>query len=193
MYASMFCKPALKAFQNKLKHQEVAAAHVSLNITPKTLPQVEFRFRMDESVLSSEQIQANHNRMDQLARDFRLGATELYLKVAREECDAYEKLMTKILNDFPKVNVSVANVDVRDGMNATDLQRNETRQQGQNIRLPATRLYTEYMKTSRKRVLLDSERDCLFLAERRVIETPFVAGPVRFENPPLRKDFTLQA
>ena len=111
----------------------------------------------------------------------------MYLKIAKEECEAHDERMKKILGEFPK-DTTITNVHDREGTNAIDLQQhvatrsrtnrdavtvamtahsptvpNETRQQGQNNKsLPATRLYTEYMKASRKRVMLEAEKDGLF-------------------------------
>ncbi|CAF1355734.1 unnamed protein product [Adineta steineri] len=80
---------------------------------------------MDETSLISEQIQENKKRILKLSRDFRLKATQLYLKIVKEECKLQHKKLEKVLNDFlqhevqktPSSSPTFGRVDERDDDN----------------------------------------------------------------------------
>jgi hypothetical protein len=101
-YARAFCKPALKSYQKKKKNFDLVAAHILHDVIPKILPQYDFNLPVDDNSLSSEQAQENKANMQKLSRDFRLKATELYLKIAKEEFDFQEERLQKLLDDFPQ-------------------------------------------------------------------------------------------
>ncbi|CAF3833187.1 unnamed protein product [Rotaria sordida] len=103
IYAKTFCKPALKAYQKKKKNFDLVAAHISYDIVPKILPQdYVFNLPMDENSLSSEQVQENKVNIHKLSRDFRLKATELYLKIVKEEFEFQKERLEKLLEDSPQ-------------------------------------------------------------------------------------------
>ena len=95
LYARAYCKPALKSYQKKKKNYDLVAAHISHDVIPKILPQYDFNLPVDETSLSSEQAQENRESMHKLSRDCRLKATELYLKIAKEEFDFQEERLTE--------------------------------------------------------------------------------------------------
>ena len=101
IYAKTFCKPAMKSYHKKKKNFDLVAAHISYDIIPKILPQYDFNLPLDETSLSSEQIQVNKENIHELSRNFRLKATELYLKIKKEEFDFQKERFKKLLEDFP--------------------------------------------------------------------------------------------
>ncbi|CAF1558424.1 unnamed protein product [Rotaria sp. Silwood1] len=103
IYAKTFCKSALKIYLKKKKNFDLVAAHISYDIIPKILPQCDvFNLPMDENSLSSEQVHKNKENMHKLSRDFRLKATELYLKIVQEEFEFQKERLEKLLGDFPQ-------------------------------------------------------------------------------------------
>jgi hypothetical protein len=206
-YARAYCKPALKSYHKKKKNFDLVAAHISHDVIPKILPQYDFDLPVDDTSLSSEQAQENRESMHKLSRDFRLEATELYLKIAKEEFEFQEEKLRRLLDDFPQDRYKVPSAstvtDEENGVEPID-----DHEQGEGVLtqrpLPQRRirrfishkgseLYTKYMEIALKRALLETEREILFLAERGVNETPFVLQEARDLNPILRKDFVLQA
>jgi hypothetical protein len=85
IYAKTYCRPALKAYQKKQNTFDLIAAHISYDIVPKIVPQYDFNLPVDGNSLSSEQTQENKESIQKLSRDFRLQATQLYLKISKEE------------------------------------------------------------------------------------------------------------
>ncbi|UJR18849.1 hypothetical protein I4U23_021977 [Adineta vaga] len=202
IYANTFCRPALKAYHKKKKNFELVAAHISNDIIPKNLPQYDFSLPMDESSLSAEEILKNKKSIEELSKDFRIKATELYLKVAKGEYDFQNERLDKLLRDFPPDTYDVpltqiqqaAAIDKNDGDEADNngcfTQR--VRTQIDIIESKGSEMFTEYVEISYKKALLEIEREVLFLDERSVKETPFEIQEARKMNPVLRKDFTLQ-
>ncbi|CAF1170536.1 unnamed protein product [Adineta steineri] len=80
---------------------------------------------MDETSLISEQIQENKKSIHKLSRDFRLKATQLYLKIVKEESKFQHEKFEKVLNDFlqheaqktPSSSSTFGRVDERDDNN----------------------------------------------------------------------------
>ncbi|CAF5010076.1 unnamed protein product, partial [Rotaria sp. Silwood1] len=104
IYAKTFCKSALKAYEKKKKNFDLVAAHISsYDIIPKILPQDDvFNLLVDENSLSSEQVHDNKENIHKISRDFRLEATELYLKIVKEEFEFDKERLEKLLEDFPQ-------------------------------------------------------------------------------------------
>ncbi|CAF3732621.1 unnamed protein product [Rotaria sp. Silwood1] len=104
IYAKTFCKSALKAYEKKKKNFDLVAAHISsYDIIPKILQQDDvFNLLVDENSLSSEQVQDNKENIHKISRDFRLKATELYLKIVKEEFEFDKERLEKLLEDFPQ-------------------------------------------------------------------------------------------
>ena len=161
---------------------------------------------MDETSLSSEQAHENMESIHKLSRDFRLKATELYLKIAKEEFDFQEERLQKLLEDFPQDRDEVSSTtivtDDDDGAEPVDHQEQDPgvltqrplpQRQVRMVNRKGSELFTKYIEIALKRALLETEREVLFLAERGVNDTPFAEQEVRDLNPVLRKDFVLQA
>ena len=80
---------------------------------------------MDENSLSSEEARENRDSIQKLSRDFRLKATELYLKITKEEFAFHEVRLQNLLDDFPhdKCEPPSAPMDTdEDGMDLPDEQ-----------------------------------------------------------------------
>jgi hypothetical protein len=202
IYAKTFCKPAIKAYHKKKRNLDLVAAHIAHDIVPKILPHYDFNLPVDEASLSSEQTQENKDSIEKLSRDFRLKATELYLKITKEEFDFQNERLEELLEDFPQ--------DKEDESSSTQTIRYNNRQhvdddddevftqqplgqiQPRVVKSKGSELFTKYIEIALKRALLETEREVLFLAERSVKETPFVIQETQDLNPVLRKDFVLQ-
>jgi hypothetical protein len=198
MYAKTFCKPTMKSYHKKKKNLDLVAAHISYDIIPKILPKYEFNLPMDGASLSSDQSQENKESIEKLSRDFRLKATELYLKIAKEEFNFQNERLDQILADFPQDRDEIASTQLdpisSDDNHLTDgvfTQRSQPERQ--MVTHKGLELFKKYVEIALKRALLETEREVLFLAERGVKETPFVIKEARDLNPLLRKDFVLQA
>jgi hypothetical protein len=203
IYAKTFCKPTLKSYQKKKNNLDLVTAHISHGIIPKILPQYDFNLPVDETSLSNEQIRENKETIHKLPKDFCLKATELYLKIAKEEFEFQEEKLQKLLDDFPQDRYeipstqTVTDTDVDDDNEPLDdevfTQRPLSQRNVNIINVKGSELFKKYIETALKRGLLETEREVLFLAERGVKETPFEIKEARDLNPVLRKDFVLLA
>ena len=205
-YAKTFCKSVIKSYHKKKKNLDLVAAHIAHDIIPKIIPQYDFNLPMDETSLSSEQTQENKESIQKLSSGFRLKATKLYLKIAKEEFNFQNERLQKLLDDFPSDKGEIPSTQVNTDDNIESLiddednqvftQRPLLQQQEDNNRkviCKGSELFTIYIEIALKRALLETEREVLFLVERGVKETPFVIQEARDFNPVLRKDFVLQA
>ncbi|CAF1465130.1 unnamed protein product [Adineta steineri] len=102
IYAKTYCKSALKTYQKKKKTFDIVTAHISYDIVPKIMPHYDFQVPLDVTSLTSEQTRGNKESINKLSRDFRLKATELYLKIVKEESEFQNDKLEKLLNDFPQ-------------------------------------------------------------------------------------------
>jgi hypothetical protein len=141
-----------------------------------------------------------------LSRDFRLKATELYLKITKEEFDFQKERLEQLLEDFPQdrdvLPLTQAIIDVDDVGpfdNETDVeedvftQRPLPQRQNRMVNHKGSALFIKYIEIALKTALLQTEREIHFLVKRGVKETPFVIEEARDLNRVLRKDFVLQA
>ncbi len=141
-----------------------------------------------------------------MSRDFRLKATELYLKITKEEFDFQKERLEQLLEDFPQdrdvLPLTQAIIDVDDVGpfdNETDVeedvftQRPLPQRQNRMVNHKGSALFIKYIEIALKTALLQTEREIHFLVERGVKETPFVIEEARDLNRVLRKDFVLQA
>ena len=184
----------------------MVAAHISHDVIPKILPQYDFNPPVDETSLPREQAHENRESMHKLSRDFRLKATELYLKIAKEEFDFQEERLQKLLEDFPQDRDELSSTtivtDDDDGAEPVDHQEQDPgvltqrplpQRRVRMVNHKGSELFTKYIEIALKRALLETEREVLFFAELGVNATPFVLQDARDLNPVLRKDFVLQA
>jgi hypothetical protein len=207
IYAKSFLKPALRSFHKKKKNYDLIGAHILNDIVPKILPQYDFNLPVDVTSLSSEQTQENKESIHQLSKEFRLKATELYLKIAKDELDFQEERLQQLLEDFPRDKPSLTGlvtdgIDLEPDDNDTDdnvytripsSQIPRTQMIRSVVSLQGSELFSKYKSIALDRVLLEIEREIHFLAERGVEETPFELQDIKDMNPVLRKDFMLQA
>ena len=105
IYAKTFLKPVIKSYHRKKKNFDLVAAHISYDIVPKILPQYDFNLPVDDGSLSSEQAQENKVNIQKLSREFRLKATELYLKVTKEEFEFQEERLQNFLMSFLQIEM----------------------------------------------------------------------------------------
>ena len=204
MYAKTYCKPALKNYNKKKTNLDLIAAHISNDIIPKILPQYDFDLPMDKFSLSSEQAKENKESIAKLSRDFRLKATELYLKIATEEFDFQKERLDQLLSDFPQdrevsplsqtgADNEKDNDDDDDSNGDVFTQRPLLQRKDRTVTCISSKMYARYIEIALKRALLETEREVHFLVEHSVEETPFGIQEARDLNPVLRKDFVLQA
>ncbi|CAF5009794.1 unnamed protein product, partial [Rotaria sp. Silwood1] len=203
MYAKTFCKSTLINYHKKKKNFELVAAHISNDIIPKILPKYDFNLPVDENSLSSEQVQKNKENIHNLSKDFRLKATELYLKIVKEEFEFQKERLQNLIDDFPQDRYEVpstqidTNIVVDDDDDDDDEEPLDNRvftqkplsQQRQDTinNEKGSELFKKYIVIAHKRAQLEIEREVHFLSERGVQETPVETQESKDLNPALLK------
>lgn len=92
--------PAQKAIALTIKGQlvqiraksiryETAATYATphVDMLPRDVPALQLRFKFDEKSMSDENVKDIYKSMDDITRDYRLKATELYIRTAKVELD----------------------------------------------------------------------------------------------------------
>ena len=189
-YARAYCKPVLKSYHKKKKNFDLVAAHISHDVIPEILPQYDFSPPVYETSLPSEQAHENRESMHKLSRDFRVKATELYLKIPKEEFEFQEGKLRGLLEDFPSASRVTDEDDRVEHINDHEQDEGVLIQRHLPQRL---RIIYEIRRNSTKKSSPRNRTRSSFLAERGVNETPFVLQDARDLNPALRKDVVLQA
>ncbi|CAF3746048.1 unnamed protein product [Rotaria sp. Silwood1] len=197
MYAKTFCKSTLINYHKKKKNFELVAAHISNDIIPKILPHYDFNLPVDENSLSSEQVQENKENIHNLSKDFRLKATELYLKIVKEEFEFQKERLQNLIDDFPQDRYEIPSTQIdtnivvddddddeepSDNRVFTQKPLSQQRQETINNR-KGSELFKKYIVIAHKRAQLEIEREVHFLSERGVQETPVETQESKDLNP----------
>lgn len=79
----------LRQIRSKNIRYETAAIHATpqIDMLPKAVPALKLRFHFDEKSMSEENVRDIYKSMDDITRDYRLKATELYIRAAKVELD----------------------------------------------------------------------------------------------------------
>lgn len=97
---ALTAKGHLTQVRTKNIRYETAAAHASpqIDMLPKGVPGLELRFKFDEKSMAEENVKDIYKCMDDITRDYRLKATELYVRTAKAELD-YHTARLQLLTD----------------------------------------------------------------------------------------------
>ncbi|CAF3348949.1 unnamed protein product, partial [Rotaria socialis] len=77
--AHLFLKPKMKQWSTKNKNYLAATKRVEYDLPPKFISNIDFTFKIDESILNKDEAQTLYNQMRQLAEDYRTLAMSLYV------------------------------------------------------------------------------------------------------------------
>ncbi|CAF1495244.1 unnamed protein product, partial [Rotaria sordida] len=78
-------KPKVKLWLTKNKNYQILSKRVELDMPPKIIDKVDFSFKIDESIISQDEVQAMYNQMRQITKDFRIQTMKLYVQSAARE------------------------------------------------------------------------------------------------------------
>ncbi|CAF4979401.1 unnamed protein product [Rotaria sp. Silwood1] len=94
----------MKSWAIKNKNVLIATKRVEYDLPPKFIEKVDLSFKIDESIISREEIQIIYNQMREIAKDFRLKVMTLYtLSIIREK-ELLTKEIERIIQGFPQEN-----------------------------------------------------------------------------------------
>jgi hypothetical protein len=152
-------KAQLLKTREKFIRYEVAAAHATpqVDLLPRNLPPLTLKFRFDETTMSDEQVKDTYDDMNKITRDYRLKATELFIRTVKTELDFHTDKVKQLLE-------------------GSDL--NVTEQS--DIESEASKTFQIFLKAHQFHTAALADRSVLFLEERleKDAPDPFIPIPV---------------
>ncbi|CAF3387438.1 unnamed protein product [Rotaria socialis] len=97
-------KPKMKVWSTKNKNHRTVLKRIEYDLPPKFISNIEFKFKIDESILSPDESQALYNQMSKMTKDFRTQAMALYMQSLGREHELLTNEIKRIIDGFPNEN-----------------------------------------------------------------------------------------
>ena len=94
----------MKLYSTKNKNYQIAMKRVEYDIAPKFISTTDLTFKLDESILSTEETQGLYNQMRRITKEYRTQAMSLYLQSITREREILTNEIDCIIEGFPKEN-----------------------------------------------------------------------------------------
>ncbi|CAF4207037.1 unnamed protein product, partial [Rotaria magnacalcarata] len=133
--AHLFLKPKMKQWSTKNKNYLAATKRVEYDLPPKFISNIDFTFKIDESIFNKDEAQTLYNQMRQLTKDYRTQAMSLYLQSTTREQEILADEIKNIIVGFPKEeNNDIMIDDAEDDAGYIEFKRyNELREKRYNL------------------------------------------------------------
>ena len=97
---ALMIKAQLMKVRGKSIRYETAAIHATphINMLPKAVPSLELRFRFDENSMPEEDARDIFKGMKDITREYRLKATELYIRTAKVELEYHNTRLRQLMD-----------------------------------------------------------------------------------------------
>ncbi|CAF4614474.1 unnamed protein product, partial [Rotaria sp. Silwood2] len=86
-------KSKIKTWSTKNKNYRSITKRIELDLPPKFISKIDFRFKIDESIISQEESQILYNQMRQITKNYRVETMTLYEQASARE---YELITNEI-------------------------------------------------------------------------------------------------
>ena len=163
-------KSKIKTWLQKKKNYETMLKRVEYDLPPKFISNINFNFKVDEPLISPEEVQGTYNQMLKLTKDFGAQPMTLYIQSLGRE---YESLTDEIKR--------IINCLLQDNDYGFDAE-------------PGYAAFKHYHDLREKRMKLEIEKSLYFLDEQRVEgdvnQQELVVAPILIRS--LGEDFSLQ-
>ncbi|CAF1666200.1 unnamed protein product [Rotaria magnacalcarata] len=97
-------KPKMKLWSTKNKNYRTVLKRIEYDLPPKLISNIDFKFKIDESILSQDELQALYNQMSKITKDFRTQAMGLYMQSLGREHELLSNEIKRIIEGFPSEN-----------------------------------------------------------------------------------------
>ncbi|CAM4928316.1 unnamed protein product [Rotaria socialis] len=145
--AHLILKSKMKLYGTKSKNYLSATKRVEYDLPPKFISNIDFTFKIDESIFNKDEAQALYNQMRHITKEYRVQAMSLYVQSTNRECEILTDEIKHIIEGFPRnTEENDEQVDAESG-------------------------YTEfkhYNELREKRLNLEAEQSIYFLEVQRV-------------------------
>ncbi|CAF3415897.1 unnamed protein product [Rotaria socialis] len=140
----LMLKPKVKLCSTKNKNKTIATKRVEYDLPPKFISKIDLTFKIDESIVNKDEIQATYDEMRKITKDFRTQAMKLYVQSLEREYELLSNEIKRIIQGFPSEN--------DDGFDAE----------------AGCAAFKQYHQLRQKRFDLEVKQSCYFLAGQRV-------------------------
>ena len=137
-------KPKMKKWLQKKKNYETMLKRVEYDLSPKFISNINFNFKVDESLITPEEVQDTYNQISKLTKDFRTQPMTLYIQSLGREYESLTDEIKRMVNCFPQDNDD--RFDAEAGCAA----------------------FKHYHELRKKQMKLEIEKSLYFLDEQRV-------------------------
>ncbi|CAF4617104.1 unnamed protein product, partial [Rotaria sp. Silwood2] len=141
----LILKPKMKLWNTKNKNYLAATKRIEYDISPKFISNIDFTFKLDETIFNKDEAQTLYNQMRQLTKDYRTQAMSLFLQSTTREQEILTNEIEHIIEGFPKEE-NDERFDVESGYIE----------------------FKRYNELREKRYNLEAEQSLYFLEEQRV-------------------------
>jgi hypothetical protein len=123
----------MKSWSTKNKNYLAATKRVEYDLPPKFISNIDFTFKIDESIFNKDEAQTLYNQMRQLTKDYRTQAMSLYLQSTTREQEILADEIKNIIVGFPKEENNTI-IDTEDDLGYIEFKHyNELREKRYNL------------------------------------------------------------
>jgi len=97
-------KPKMKLYLTKKKNVQIATKRVEYDAPPKFIENINFSFKVDESIVATDEAQVIYDRMKDITKRFRTEAMTTYIESSKRELEILEAGIDRIVEGFPTEN-----------------------------------------------------------------------------------------
>ncbi|CAF4565788.1 unnamed protein product [Rotaria sp. Silwood2] len=169
----LILKPKMKSLSTKNQNVLLATKRVEYDLLPKFIEKVDLSFKVDESIVNSEEVQGIHNQMREITKDFRIKAMTLYTQSLVREQELLTKEIDRIIEGFPQENDDGFDAEIGI-INQANIQLSE--EEHELLRLGPRFIFDDPKTASRRRT---TELATL----KRKIETRFLEKGINLGRP----------
>ncbi|CAF2059955.1 unnamed protein product, partial [Rotaria magnacalcarata] len=92
----------MKLYGTKSKNYLSATKRVEYDLPPKFISNIDFTFKIDESIFNKDEAQALYNQMRHITKEYRVQAMSLYVQSTNRECEILTDEIKHIIEGFPR-------------------------------------------------------------------------------------------
>ena len=92
----------MKLWNTKNKNYLAATKRIEYDLPPKFISNIEFTFKLDETIFNKDEAQTLYNQMRQLTKDYRTQAMSLFLQSTTREREILTNEIEHIIEGFPE-------------------------------------------------------------------------------------------
>jgi hypothetical protein len=187
----LMLKPKVKLCSTKAKNYVLATKRAEYDLPPKFISKIDFTFKIDESIVNKDEIQATYDEMRQITKDFRTQAMKLYIQSSAREHELLSNEIKRIIEGFPKKEKKKKGDDNSNAEASAEASFDAEAGFDTEAGFAA---FKQYHQLRQKRFDLEVNQSCYFLDEQRVEgeqnNPELVAVPTLIRS--LGEDFLLQ-